>query len=168
MKRVTKFFMAAFLAGMFSVSFGQNIIIQQNNGSNTTTSEVSTSNPKPSLGIGILQLVNERRSYWCNCESYRIVGLFIKKRGETNYNSTNYCEDLGNESTNIPFDEGVYDLKIKYKSNDCYYYNSENVWTYYPPEYEYVECKNVMIKRDFITKVLSTSRGVRCEIPTPM
>ena len=90
----------------------QNIIIQQNNGNQTTTTTRPNSPAqKQSLGIGVLQLVNEGYSWWCNCPNNIIVGFYIKKRGDNYYDPTNYCESLRKDMTNIPFDEGIYDIK---------------------------------------------------------
>ena len=153
------------LCTVYSVH-AQNIIIQQNNGNQTTTTTTRPTNPtpKPSLGIGILQLVNEGYSWWCNCPNNIIVGFYIKKRGEQSYDPTNYCESLRKDMTNIPFDEGIYDIKIKYVSGDCYDCNGNRV----APYYEYIETKNVMVKKDFITKLVFSGSGIRCEIPRPM
>ena len=65
--------------------------------------------------------------------------------------------------TNIPFDEGMYDVKIKYQSGDCYCSGD-----YVPLSTDYIEYKNIMIKKDFVTKLIFTGGSIRCEIPRPM
>ena len=163
-----KLIILAILAGFCITSaIGQNVIIQQNsNIDNNKSQDPVPPKPKESLGIGILELTN-RECLGCNPDNYRIIkALYIKSKDQLFYSKINYCELLRGcgMATNLFFEEGMYDIKITVVTPSGVRCSGD----YLETEYYTLETKNILIKKDYITKISCGGKAIRAEIPKAM